>query len=512
MPAPGDLLADRYRILAPLGSGGMATVFRAHDERLDREVAIKILLPNHASDPATAARFEREARSLAAASHPSVVAVYDVDAGDPAAGRDPFFVMELCSGGSLAARMAGGRRIAPDELIPVLVSVSDGLAELHRRGVVHRDVKPQNILFAADRAKLADFGVALADDADGLSELTAPGTAVGTLAYLAPEVLAGERATSAADVYALAVVAFVGLGGQLPRPAGSMAQLVTASQAQAPRLSSTAPDLGQAFDEVIAPALSPRPTDRPDALAFGAGLTTALGRWSRDGGAQRWASAAGVGLGAAATVARPVEALASADEVTTAASVPLAPTTFIPAAPPGGSNARGEPSRTGRPRSAGWLLPAASLLAVAIAAVLILPRLGGLLGAPGGLIPTAVASLAGASASPSVAPSASASAIPSPTIVPSPTLDPAIRALDAMDAAIAAAQGGPDGLKGKEARDLESMASAVRRALATGDRRAALDAARKLDRRVSDLDDKIGREQAARLKAASADLVRALGG
>jgi len=90
----------------------MATVHRAHDERLGREVAIKILLPNHADDPATAARFEREARSLAAASHPSVVAVYDVDGGDPAAGVDPFFVMELCPGGSLAARMAGGRRIS----------------------------------------------------------------------------------------------------------------------------------------------------------------------------------------------------------------------------------------------------------------------------------------------------------------------------------------------------------------------------------------------------------------
>jgi serine/threonine-protein kinase len=513
MPAPGHLLADRYRILAPLGSGGMATVFRAHDERLDREVAIKILLPNHASDPATAARFEREARSLAAASHPSVVAVYDVDAGDPAAGRDPFFVMELCSGGSLAARMAGGRRIRPDELIPVLVSVADGLAELHRRGVVHRDVKPQNILFAADRAKLADFGVALADDADGLSELTAPGTAVGTLAYLAPEVLAGERATSAADVYAFAVVAFAGLSGQLPRPAGSMAQLVEASRAPAPRVSSTAPDLGQAFDDVIGSALSPRPTDRPDALTLGAGLTTALGRWSRDGGAQRWTSAAGVGLGAAAAAGgRPVVATASADDVTTALGVPLTQTTFIPAAAAGGPNARREQSRTDRRSSAGWLLPAASLLAVAIAAVLILPRLGGLLGAPGGTAPTTVASPAGASASPSVTPSASASAIPSPTITPSPTVDPAIRALDAMDAAIAAAQGGPDGLKGKEARELESIAAAVRRALSSGDQRAALDAARRLDRRVSDLDDKIGRDQAARLKAASADLVRALGG
>ncbi|HEY8846740.1 MAG TPA: serine/threonine-protein kinase, partial [Candidatus Limnocylindrales bacterium] len=252
MPSPGELLAGRYRIVAPLGSGGMATVHRARDERLDRDVAIKVLLPNHAGDPATAARFEREARSLAAASPPSVVAIYDVDAGDPAAGREPFFVMELCPGGSLAARMAGGRRMSPDELIPILVSVADGLADLHRRGVVHRDVKPQNILFAADRAKLADFGLALADDREGLSELTAPGTAVGTLNYLAPEVLAGDRASAAADVYALGVVAFVALTGEWPRPAGSMAELVAAAQAPARRLSSAAPEIGPAFDDLIA--------------------------------------------------------------------------------------------------------------------------------------------------------------------------------------------------------------------------------------------------------------------
>jgi eukaryotic-like serine/threonine-protein kinase len=492
MPAPGELLAGRYRIVAPLGSGGMATVHRARDERLERDVAIKVLLPNHAGDPATAARFEREARSLAAASHPSVVAVFDVDAGDPAAGREPFFVMELCPGGSLAARMAGGRRLSPDELIPVLVSIADGLADLHRRGVVHRDVKPQNILFAADRAKLADFGLALAGDSEGLSELTAPGTAVGTLSYLAPEVLAGERASAAADVYALGVVAFVGLTGELPNPAGSMAELVSASQAPARRASSVAPELGPAFDDVIAAALAPRPADRPDALEVATGLTAALGRWSRDGGVDRRASAA--------TYAES----GSADDATTAAAVPLGQTARIPI----GSSRRGAtPPPSGR--SAGLLLPAASILAVLLAAVLILPRLGGLLGGSVGASSRPSAGLA--STGPSVAPSASSSAAPSPPVA-SPSADPAIAALNQVDAAIAAAKGGPDGLKGKEANDLESMAAAVRRALAEGNRRAALDAARKLDKRISDVADKIGRDQAARLEAASADLLDALGG
>src|SRR5688572_25770632 len=191
MPASGDLLAGRYRILAPLGAGGMATVYRANDERLSREVALKILLPNLASDPVVAERFEREARTLAAAAHPGVVSIFDVDAGDPKTGREPFFVMELCPGGSLADRLVDGQRLTPDELIPTLVSVADGLADLHARGVVHRDVKPSNILFASDRAKLADFGLARSDDG-ALDDLTTPGTAVGTMAYLAPEVLAGD--------------------------------------------------------------------------------------------------------------------------------------------------------------------------------------------------------------------------------------------------------------------------------------------------------------------------------
>ena len=514
MPSPGELLAGRYRIVAPLGSGGMATVHRARDERLDRDVAIKVLLPNHAGDPATAARFEREARSLAAASHPSVVAIYDVDAGDPAVGREPFFVMELCPGGSLAARMAGGRRMSPDELIPILVSVADGLADLHRRGVVHRDVKPQNILLAADRAKLADFGLALADDREGLSELTAPGTAVGTLNYLAPEVLAGDRASAAADVYALGVVAFVALTGEWPRPAGSMAELVAAAQAPARRLSSAAPEIGPAFDDLIAATLAPRPEDRPDALDVGSGLTSALGRWSRSHGAERWASAAAGAAFAAAAAAVPAPAWRPAEDITTAAALPLGQTAYIPI----GSSGRGAgalpedaPRRRERP-SAGWLLPVASLLAVVLVALLVLPRLGSLLVGPAG--PSANPSASLARPSPSVAPSASPSpslpASPSPT--PSPTPDPAFGALDAVDAAIAGARGGPDGLKGKDANDLESMAAAVRRALSAGDRGAALDAARRLDHRISDLGDEIGRDQAARLRSASAYLVRTLGG
>ena len=540
MPNPDDLLMGRYRLFERIGSGGMATVHRAHDERLDRDVAVKILLPNLADDPATAARFEREARSLAASTHPGVVAVFDVDAGDPATGLEPFFVMELCRGGSLADRLAGPRRMAPDDLVPILVQIADGLADLHRRGVVHRDVKPQNILFGDDRPKLADFGLALSSDGEALSELTTPGTAVGTLAYLAPEILAGQRATTAADVYGLGVVAFVGLTGQPPRPAGSMAELVAASGLVAPPTSSVAPDLGRAFDASIGAALALRPADRPDALSFASGLASALGQWTRDGGPARFAAAqVGPATGAAADAALPAAgttvpaagatALAGAPPddaslVGVAQSPAWDPagidtvTTELPI-PPGGTAAFAvdahdvdrppeAPAGEARPasRRGSTLVTAAVAVVAAIALFLIVDtvlRLG-----PAGVAgPSSAPPASGrpASVAPSIGPSPSA-------IRPSPSVDPAVAALDAMDAAISAARGGPDGLKGKEANDLEQRVADIRQLLARGDRGGALDGARKLDRKVADVAKDLGKTQADRLRTASADLVRALGG
>jgi hypothetical protein len=528
MPNPGDLLAGRYRVLERLGSGGMATVHRARDERLERDVAVKVLLPNLAGDPATAARFEREARSLAASTHPGVVAVFDVDAGDPQAGREPFFVMELCRGGSLADRLGPDRPMAPDDLIPILVPIADGLADLHRRGVVHRDIKPQNILFGDDRAKLADFGLAQSNDGEGVSELTTPGTTVGTLAYLAPELLAGDRATPATDVYALGVVTFVALTGRSPRPGSSMAELVGASGTPAPAVSTLAPDLGLAFDEIVGSALAVDPDDRPDALAFASGLGSALGRWTRDGGPARQAASQApaasaaplpllldmtnlsAGDGSLVGVGRaPAGDRALVNDATTAIAIPVGATASI--ALDAGSD-RG-PARSESPtepgRTAPWLgrlIVAGALLLVGIAVLAGLlgsgPRVGA--GSPASS-PTSLPSPSAASASPSIRPSPSAGPA-------SPSPNPAQASLDAMDAAIAAARGGPDGLKGKDANDLENRTAEIRRALDSGDEAAALDLARKLDHRVADLAKNLGADQAARLRSASQDLVRALGG
>jgi eukaryotic-like serine/threonine-protein kinase len=479
MPAPGALLAGRYRIVAPLGSGGMATVHRARDERLERDVALKILLPNHAGDPVLASRFEREARSLAAASHPGVVAVYDVDPGDPAAGVEPFFVMELCQGGSLAEKMAGDRRLAPDDLIPIIISVTDGLAGLHSRGVVHRDVKPSNIMLTTDRAKLADFGLARSDDPAEASDLTAPGTAVGTMSYLPPDVLAGGPAGPPADIYALGVAAFAGLTGSMPRQATSVADLVAAGSRPAPLVSSVAPELGIAFDEPIAAALDVDPARRPDALSFGSSLAAALGRWSR---------------------ARPVPVAparrGSADPFATTAAasiVPPPPTSPTWAAPVTPSSPRpvAGPSQLGRS-----IVAAAAIAVLIVAALALAGGRFGLTGAPPGASPTSSALPSPSSPPPSASPSPSPS--PSPTPVPTPSVaERALAALDGVDDAIAAAKGA-GGLKGKEASELERRARDVRSALTQGDLDEAAKAAHELADSVDKVADEIDDEDVAR--------------
>ena len=457
----------------------MATVYRAHDERLAREVAIKVLLPNLAADQAVATRFEREARTLAAVAHPGVVSVFDVDPGDATVGREPFFVMELCPGGSLAERMAGGWRLAPDELVPILVSVADGLAGLHARGVVHRDVKPSNILFAPDRAKLADFGLARSDDGAGPSDLTTPGTVAGTLAYLAPEVLAGEPAAASADIYALGVAAFSGLTGSLPRPATSLAELVSTARDPAPRVSVAAPDLGQAFDEAIAAALDPDATGRPDALAFASWLTAALGRWRR------------MGPPGAAVIA-PMTQASVDSEATTAAVIPIASSQVS-------SRVDGRKGRR-RPR---WLPAAAGATLLALAMGL-WAYIGS--GRSGGV-----------PAEPSQ-PTATVVTRPSPTVAPSLTPSPptaatvlaqALAALDEVDAAIANTTG-RDGLKGKERKELVRLARNVRSSLESGDRATARTAAGELADEVDRVDDELDEEPAGRLADAVESLVERL--
>lgn len=467
MPIVGDVLAGRYRIDAPIGVGGMSSVYRARDLRLMRDVAIKVLLPNLAADPTLTRRFTREARALAATAHPNVVSVFDVEPGAPATGREPFYVMELCEGGSLADRLAARGRLAPREVVVTITAIADGLADLHRRGFVHRDVKPHNILFARGRPKLADFGLARPEERTDQTSLTATGATVGTLAYLAPELLGPGRATPASDVYALGVVAFQCLTGRLPRPAGSMAELVDSRAEPPASVSSNAPEIGAAFDAPIATALAVDPNARPAALELAARLDDAL------------AGARPLSGGTVPAIVTP--------------ATPAGHASVDPAAVTLADVDRREARL--RPRDLSPLyvgLGAFAVLLLALLAVSSLPS-GRLGGAAAGPTP-------GASPTSAITPTQQPTASPSPT--PLPPVSPVAEAfgiLDRIDAAIEdlADEGG---IKTSELDNIRQRAHDVRSALEDSDYEKARNRAARLDDEVDRLDDRVQGDAMERLK------------
>src|SRR3954452_14013726 len=202
----GAMLGGRYRLERRIAAGGMATVWLARDEELDRDVALKVLSDVLAEDPAYVARFRREARVAARVSHPNLVRMFDYSSE----AERPYIVMEHIGGGTLAERIRAG---AGDEIDPQRLArqLLGALEAIHAAGVVHRDVKPSNVLLDAEgNAHLTDFGIAQPEDA---TQLTATGEVIGTLKYMAPEVLAGEQATERSDLYALGVVLGEALGG-----------------------------------------------------------------------------------------------------------------------------------------------------------------------------------------------------------------------------------------------------------------------------------------------------------
>jgi eukaryotic-like serine/threonine-protein kinase len=257
------IAGGRYRVQRSLGNGAMANVVLAHDEELGRLVAIKLLDEQLASAGDFRARFTREGRLAAGLSHPNIVTVFD--AGE-AEGR-PYIVMEYVDGATLEKRLRDQGALDPDEVRTIAQEVAAGLEHAHSHGLVHRDLKPGNLIQRTDgTVKIADFGIARGSHG---TELTEAGTILGTAAYLAPEQAEGGRVTPLTDLYALGVVLHELVTGERPWRVDSLADLGGRRTEPVPELPSRVPgDLRHA----IAHALEPDPDDRPKSAAEFAGL------------------------------------------------------------------------------------------------------------------------------------------------------------------------------------------------------------------------------------------------
>lgn len=280
---------DRYVLHERLGGGGAGEVYAAHDSLLDRPVAVKLLHTHLLDDPEPVARFQAEARASASLCHSGVVTVFD--AGRFGDGR-PFLVMERIDGRSLAETLASDGPLEEDRVLDVGVRIAEGLECAHTAGVVHRDVKPSNVLLAADgRVLLTDFGIARSLHS---GDLTGVGNIVGTPAYLAPEVLRGERAGPSADVYGLGLTLYEALTGRRPFTGTSPMEIAIAHrEQQPPPIRNANPRVSPETEAAILRALSKEPATRfPSAAAFADELRALL---------QRRRGLAG-GLGAAATI------------------------------------------------------------------------------------------------------------------------------------------------------------------------------------------------------------------
>ena len=271
--ATEQLFADRYKLDRRLGVGGMATVQLAFDTRLERYVAVKLLAEHLAEDASFVSRFRREALAAARLVHPNIVQVFDFGS-DSSSGRQ-FIVMEYVDGHSCAELLRDNGPMSPRNAVEILTQACRGLDYAHRNGVVHRDVKPGNLMVNTDGVvKLADFGIAKAAEQ---SDITKVGSVLGTAAYLSPEQARGEKAGPSSDMYALGVVSYQLMSGHLPYEAASLTDLARLQESgPPPRLSDEVRDVPVTLAAAVPSALARDPARRyedaaemEDALADG---------------------------------------------------------------------------------------------------------------------------------------------------------------------------------------------------------------------------------------------------
>ncbi len=269
----GHVLGGRYHLAELVGQGGMATIYRARDTKLGRDVAIKVLRGEYGSDVSFLARFQREAQAAAQLNHPNVVAVFDYGQ-DPVG---PYIVMELVTGGDLAGALRERGPLPPTVAASIAQQIADALDAAHARGIVHRDIKPSNVLLSTGgRVKVADFGIAQAfTDA----QLTMTGVTMGSVHYFSPEQARGEPVGTPSDIYSVGLVLYEMLTGQRAFTGGSAAEVAMARlSGRIPTPAAVRPDVPMALDAIVRWTLQPDPRARPPA----AELSAALGRFLAD--------------------------------------------------------------------------------------------------------------------------------------------------------------------------------------------------------------------------------------
>jgi len=270
----GEVLLDRYELEELVGSGGMSSVYRAHDRLLDRTVALKVLHEHHLHDPEYVERFRREARSAAVLSHPNIVTVIDRGEHD----GHQFIVFEYVGGENLKRLIEQRKPLPVATALELAIQIARGLSFAHRSGLVHRDVKPQNVLLNGDgQAKVTDFGIARSLDVQ--RGMTQTGTVLGTSDYIAPEQAQGKHVDEQTDVYSLGVVLYELLTGEVPFPGENfVAVAMQHINDPAPSVRAKRPDVPPRVDAAAQRAMAKDPSDRfPTMADFGRELEACAG-------------------------------------------------------------------------------------------------------------------------------------------------------------------------------------------------------------------------------------------
>ena len=282
-PRIGLILDSKYKLLESLGHGGMGAVFRAERLHIGDEVAVKLLHHDLVREQKALERFRREAQTAARIRHPNVVSIHDVNDG-AADGTEAYIVMELVQGMSLGELLRREGRLSPQRAVQLMQDICAGVGVAHRQGLLHRDLKPDNVIVAPpshegdeETAKVVDFGLAKVRDVAGATALTQTGAVIGTLYYMSPEQCSGEELDARADVYSLGAMLYEMLTGAPPFRANNLAGLIAKHLREPPPPFPKSLEISPAVEAVYLRAMAKDPNQRqPDAIAFGRDLQNAL--------------------------------------------------------------------------------------------------------------------------------------------------------------------------------------------------------------------------------------------